>query len=183
MTLSYFFSQSGTPGTTITQLAFSPRENLIAWTDADGAFTRWPKPISDNFPDPVKLSIATNGAATIPVKPRTGLDLFGDLDDGPAPDVGGQQDDDVDLDDDMADIDEGWIVDDMDGALHKEPDVRRWDGNVKEMGKKFDHVSLAAHEANVFTVSITKAQPPFQPGSTPLENKKRYLGKHNHDFT
>lgn len=130
-----FFSQSGTPGTTITQLAFSPRENLIAWTDADGAFTRWPKPISDNFPDPVKVSIATNSATTIPAKPRTGLDLFGDLDDGPAPDAGGQHDDDIDLDDDMVDIDEGWIVDDMDGALHKEPDVRKWDGNVKEMGK------------------------------------------------
>jgi len=96
----------------------------------------------------VKVSVATNGAATIPVKPRTGLDLFGDLDDGPAPDVGGHGDDDVDLDDDMADIDEGWIVDDMDGALHKEPEGRRWDGNVKEMGENSTIFPSSTCEAN-----------------------------------
>ena len=122
-------SQSGNPGSTITNVAFSPRENLIAWTDTDGVFTRWPKPISDTFPDPVKNSISTNGSATIPTKLSTGLDLFGD--------DAGENDDtaNVDLGDDMLDLDDGWIVDDMDGALHTEPKVGRGDGFVKEMGE------------------------------------------------
>ncbi|KAF8813968.1 hypothetical protein BYT27DRAFT_7131270 [Phlegmacium glaucopus] len=149
-------NQSGNPGSTITNVAFSPRENLIAWTDTDGVFTRWPKAISDTFPDPVKNSISTNGSATIPTKLSTGLDLFGD---DSQDSVKGANDDaaDVDLNDDMLDVDDGWIVDDMDGALHAEPNVGQRDGFVKEM------------------VSITKAQPPFQPGSTPMDNKKRYL--------
>ena len=65
----------------------------------------------------------------------TGLDLFGEDDQ----DFGkGKNNDaaDVDLDDDMLDVDDGWIVDDMDGALHAEPKVGgRHDGFVKEMGE------------------------------------------------
>ena len=130
----YWFSQSGNPGSTITNAAFSPRENLIAWTDTDGVFTRWPKPISDTFPDPVRKAISTNGSATIPTKLSTGLDLFGE----DATDFGKSGNDDtanVDLDDDMLDVDDGWIVDDLDGALHAEPKVGRHDGFVKEMGE------------------------------------------------
>ena len=130
----FWFSQSGNPGSTITNVAFSPRENLIAWTDTDGVFTRWPKPISDTFPDPVKKTISTNGSATIPTKLSNGLDLFEE----DAKDIGKGGDDnaaDVDLDDDMLDVDDGWIVDDMDGALHAEPKVGRHDGFVKEMGE------------------------------------------------
>lgn len=124
-------------GTAITQLAFSPRENLIAWTDGDGAFIRWLKPIPETFPDPVKSSISTNGSATVPIKPKTGLDLFADETRDPV--SGGDNDNtgDVDLDDDMADIDDGWIVDDMDGALNAPPPPERSgkDGFVKEMGR------------------------------------------------
>jgi len=129
-------SQIGNPGSTITQVQFSPRENLLAWTDTDGVFSRWLMPISDNFPDPVKAAITTNGAATVSVKPKTGLDLWADdtiLAEGPSKekDIG----DDVALDDDMLDVDDGWIVDDMDGALHAEPEASKSVGFVKEMGK------------------------------------------------
>ena len=125
------FSQSGNPGSTITNVAFSPLENLIAWTDTDGVFTRWPKPISDSFPDPVRKAISTNGSATIPTKLSTGLDLFGE----DATDSGKTGNDDTADIDDMLDVDDGWIIDDMDGELHAEPKVGRHDGFVKEMGE------------------------------------------------
>ena len=170
----FWFSQSGNPGSTITNVAFSPRENLIAWTDIDGVFTRWPKPISDTFPDPVKPAISTNGSATIPIKLSTGLDLFGE--DAQDFEKGGKDDTaDLDLDDDMLDVDDGWIVDDMDGALHAEPTVGRRGGFVKEMGE-FCSLARIFVLLILLIVSITKAQPPFQPGSTPMDNKKRYLG-------
>ena len=91
-------------------------------------------PISDTFPDPVKTVISTTGSATIPTKLSTGLDLFAE---DPQDSGKGGNDDaaDVDLDDDMLDVDDGWIVDDLDGALHAEPKVGRRDGFVKEMGE------------------------------------------------
>lgn len=84
------------------------------------------------FPDSVRNVISTNESATIPTKPSTGLDLFEEdiQDSGKGGNV-----DTVDSDDDMPDIDDGWIVDDMDGALHAEPKVGRRDGFVKEMGE------------------------------------------------
>lgn len=175
--IDFWFSQSGNPGSTITNVAFSPRENLIAWTDTDGVFTRWPKAISDTFPDPVKHTISTKGPATIPTKLSTGLDLFGEDAQGSVKD-GNDDAADVDLDDDMLDVDDGWIVDDMDGALHTEPKVGRRDGFVKEMGESM-YAPFTCEDAltnGLLLVSITKAQPPFQPGSTPMDNKKRYLG-------
>ncbi|KAF5326398.1 hypothetical protein D9611_000497 [Ephemerocybe angulata] len=155
-------SQAGTPGSIITQLAFCPKRNLVAWTDNEGGFTRWAEPISNTFPDPIKPGIGTKASASTTITRKPDTDLFGE-------DVLGKDDvmDDeanmaaLDEDDDMLDIDKDWIVDDMDGALHDNEPVggagRSNAGFVKEM------------------VSITKAQPPFQPGSTPFQNKKRYL--------
>ena len=130
-------SETGNLGTAITQLAFSPRENLVAWTDGDGSFIRWPKPISDTFPDPVKSSISTNGSATVSIKPKTGLDLFAEETNEPAGAADLDNTGDVDLDEDMADIDDAWIVDDLDGALNDPPAPERAgkDGFVKEMGR------------------------------------------------
>jgi chromosome transmission fidelity protein 4 len=126
----------------------------------------------DTFPDPVRNVISTNGPTTIPTKLSTGLDLFG----ADTQDKGGNDDAaDVDLDDDMLDVDDGWIIDDLDGALHAEPKVGRHDGFVKEMGE-FCSLARMLRLIILLIVSITKAQQPFQPGSTPMENKKRYLG-------
>ncbi|KAF8893373.1 hypothetical protein BD779DRAFT_1436150 [Infundibulicybe gibba] len=139
-------------GSTITHLAFSPRDNLVAWTDTNGVFSRWQNPIPDAFPSPIKVTTATSAPATIPVKPPTGLDLF-------TADV-----ETVDPNNDFSDIDPNgdlenldWVVDDIPVGLHDEPKKRSKEEFVKEM------------------VSITKAQPPFQPGSTPADNRKRYL--------
>ncbi|KAH9484953.1 Minichromosome loss protein 1 [Psilocybe cubensis] len=153
-------SEKAHPESTICQLLFSPRKNLIAWTDTDGKFNRWARPIPSGMPDPIRSSISTKGSATISVKPHTGLDLFGDdtQEDSIAVDKEGA-DDDVDLDDDMADIDDGWIVDDLDGAHAPTADA---EGSSKE--KKVMRM-----------VNITEAQEAFQPGSTPMENRKRYL--------
>ncbi|KAF5376224.1 hypothetical protein D9615_008542 [Tricholomella constricta] len=148
-------SHPGTPGATITHLAFSPREDLIAWTDSKGGFNRWPKAIPDNFPDPVKRSVATNAAATIPARPKT--NLFDDI--AEATTINALRDDNAELDPGFDDVDDDWIIDDLGGGLQdaSEGAGKKQDAYVKEM------------------VSITKAQPPFQPASTPMDRKKRLL--------
>ncbi|KAJ8518145.1 hypothetical protein ONZ45_g4749 [Pleurotus djamor] len=149
-------SQAGSAGATVTELHFSPTRNLLVWTDSDGVFFRWPEPIPSSFPDPIKSSRAAS-TTTLPVKAPKEFSLFGDdttiddvLDGGVVDDIQGMGDGD------------DWIIDDLGGGVQDdEPaEVPETRGYVKEM------------------VSITKAQPPFQPGSTPMENKKRYLA-HN----
>ncbi|KAJ7497276.1 hypothetical protein FB451DRAFT_1018101 [Mycena latifolia] len=132
---------SSTPGVVVTQLAFSPTENLLAWTATDGAFSRWPQPIPPGIlPDPVKPIPKVAGSAADPttVKPSAIFDeddLEGDLNG-------------IDVEDDAPDdASEDWM----------EEDLKPSGDFVKEM------------------VSITKAQPPFQPGATPMVNTKQYL--------
>ncbi|KNZ76661.1 Minichromosome loss protein 1 [Termitomyces sp. J132] len=149
-------SQPATPGATITHLAFSPKDNLLAWTDTEGGFSRWHKPISETYPDPVRRSIATTAAATVTARPKS--NLFDDIAETASSSTRLQGDDGADPEPGYGDVDDDWIIDDLGGGLQDNPEsIRKTDGLVKEM------------------VSITKAQPPFQPGSTPLENRKRYL--------
>jgi chromosome transmission fidelity protein 4 len=144
--LAFLCSHAGTPGSTITQLAFSPRENLLAWTDTEGIFSRWLNPVPSTFPDPVKSSIATSAAAPVQAKLQTGLNLFaddflsgrGDTSSGAG--LGGV-DLDADLDGDtglkLGDMDDDWIIDDIGGgAVDDAVDGggRERGGYVKEMG-------------------------------------------------
>lgn len=112
---------------TITHLAFSPTENLIAWTDTDGVLTRWPSPIPSSAPDPVKTPrVSTNALQS---KPRHGTpDLFADINSvkgGDALDADG-------LEDDMPAMDDDWIIDDIGGGMEDEPEKSR---GIKEMGR------------------------------------------------
>ncbi|KAF5351668.1 hypothetical protein D9756_007710 [Leucocoprinus leucothites] len=147
-------------GAVVTSLAWCPQKNHLAWTDNNGEFFQWHNPISDAQPDPVKKTSVINASTTIPVKPKTGLDLFGEEPanvNGSTPGATGEETADIDID---ADDDyDNWIIDDLGGGMQDEPVVgnKAGDGYIKEM------------------VSITKAQPPFQPGSTPMENKRCFL--------
>ncbi|KAH9935365.1 uncharacterized protein B0H18DRAFT_975539 [Fomitopsis serialis] len=140
----------------VTEIAFSPSQNLIAWTDLEGTFTRWPEPIPASAPDPLKPSAASSATGVQKKRARTPtlFDIEADKEFA-GKDAGG----DVDVDDDVGvDLDnDDWILDDLGGGM--DDDDKKWSAKdgVKEM------------------VSVTKAQPAFQPGSTPMENKKRYL--------
>jgi chromosome transmission fidelity protein 4 len=71
---------------------------------------------------------------------------------------------------------EDWILDDVGDGMEDDVGAQGDDGHefVKEMGMEYFYI--AAYVLTFFTVSVTKAQPAFQPGSTPMENRKRYLG-------
>ena len=122
----YFTRQPGSPEAIVTQLAFSPTKNLIAWTDNTGAFSRWLEPIPDTLPSPVK--VARTGAATLSVKRKPeDTFLFGD-------DAAHVTTNDGVGDAGIEDLDDDWIIDDI-GKMDDEPE-----GNdpkskhIKEMG-------------------------------------------------
>ncbi|KAJ4486150.1 hypothetical protein J3R30DRAFT_3444617 [Lentinula aciculospora] len=157
--------QSANPNTVITQVAFSPKEHLIAWTDSSGNFVRWREPIPLNLPNSVKrLLTATTTTSKSGSGIPKGVDLFGEdnglsLDDLAAfeelNDPTGGDEEGIDFNIDDADF----VIDDVGGYLEDQTTKSRAkdDGLVKEM------------------VSITKAQPAFQSGSTPFQTNKRYL--------
>ncbi|TFL07400.1 WD40-repeat-containing domain protein [Pterulicium gracile] len=91
------FSTAVSPNTTVTQLAFSPTENTLVWTDYDGAINIWRNPVKDSFPSPVVAA---------PRRPVDDEDVAG------VPDDFMDQDDDVDGEDD-------WIIDDIGGSKGK----------------------------------------------------------------
>ncbi|KAJ8597474.1 WD40 repeat-like protein [Rhizopogon salebrosus TDB-379] len=137
----------GTPNAFTIQIAFSPTENLLAWTDTEGVLSRWRDAIPASSPDPIRQTAVSSAQGTT-TKRKSTPPLWGE-----EVAVDAEGDDPYGGDD--------WIIDDLGNGMEEEPEgvraTRAGDGFVKEM------------------VSITKAQPAFQPGSTPMENKKRYL--------
>ncbi len=156
----------------ITQIAFSPTKNLLAWTDFAGSLYRWSDPIPSSSPSPV-VSTSTS-ALTRPVRRGPTPTLFDD--EAVAHTSKQQANEDIGLGgaDDFEN--EDWILDDVGDGLGDDVGVQGDDGHefVKEMGMKY--FTLLQWVLTSFTVSVTKAQPAFQPGSTPMENRKRYLG-------
>ncbi|KAF8627825.1 hypothetical protein AX15_004246 [Amanita polypyramis BW_CC] len=145
-------------GAEIVQIAFSPRDNLLAWSDKNGGFTRWQKPIPDNLPGPVRPPGANQLSTSRETKPGGTANDFDAMDHSNVT----MDYNETDFDVNMNDIDDGlddpnFVIDDLGIRVRHEPEPAKREGYVKEM------------------VSITKAQPAFQPGSTPIVNRKRYL--------
>lgn len=156
----------------VSHLVFSPTQNLIAWTDADGTLSRWPNPVPSTSPDPVKPQTTSN--TVVPLKKISDPLSFGVGDEDGSKNVPGGLED-ATGDDSYGMYDDDWMIDDI-GILDRADDEKdqNEEGYAKEMGK-----SLDSHFFSVlicYTVSVTKAQPAFQPASTPMANKKRYLG-------
>ncbi|KAK7057212.1 chromosome segregation protein [Favolaschia claudopus] len=133
---------TGTSKTVVTQLAFSPVANVLAWTDSGGEFHRWIDPIQADLVVPIS-------------NPIEGLGTMFDDDDAEADIViGGDNDEPMDdVEDNVSEPEQDWLDDDNDATA---AGFTRSDF-VKEM------------------VSITQAQPPFQPGATPMQETKQLL--------
>lgn len=109
-------------GDAITGLAFSPTDNLLAYTSDSGSFTTWPGVIAPEHGHPVRLSNLNGGGGGNDVDMLDGEDLLDDDDED-----GGSDD---------------FVIDDMDGdgvgykekkSRYKSPD-RDCDG-AKEVGE------------------------------------------------
>ncbi|KAI0305537.1 WD40 repeat-like protein [Multifurca ochricompacta] len=139
----------------VTQLAFSPTKNLLAWADFTGSLYRWSDPIPSSSPSPVD-PVATS-LVTRPKRRGATPTLFDDDATARKPNEPVKEDTGLGGAEDFEN--EDWILDDVGDGMEDDLGAPGEDGNalVKEM------------------VSVTKAQPAFQPGSTPMENRKRYL--------
>ncbi|KAL1759502.1 hypothetical protein FB107DRAFT_271069 [Schizophyllum commune] len=137
----------------ITRLVFSPSQHMLAWTDSVGGLYRWWKPIPPTQPDTIQPSRAD----------ALKDDLFDAM-----PDIPLDDDEDAPMDDGRDKVNDKMndglddFLDDADMAYaderkrHREERKGLLDKNVREV------------------VSITEAQPPFQPGATPGK-QARYL--------
>jgi chromosome transmission fidelity protein 4 len=107
----------------VSDLAFSPTSNMIAFTSLDGSFTRWTSPIPAGHPDPVKTEEASAKALDRLLDDDFGDDLDEDM-----------EDKGEDVDDMIGEADD-WIVDD--DGLYAAEDGERTRGGRTEVGKWF----------------------------------------------
>jgi chromosome transmission fidelity protein 4 len=113
----------------ITQVAFSPSQNLLAWADTGGILTWWRDPIPAGSPDPAKAT-AAGGAQGVSVKRKSTPTLWGD-DPVNGDGVPGT----------VEDYGNDWIIDDIGIGMEDEHGEKRAvdvDGFVKEMGMFID---------------------------------------------
>lgn len=98
----------------------------------DGSLTRWKDPIPKDAPSPHEVKKVEQT-----VHSRARAALFGEDTDDMADDATGdnEKEPDVVLDDDM-DMDDDFVVDDLGGGMLDDgPELDKWKGGVREMGK------------------------------------------------
>ncbi|QRV76452.1 Minichromosome loss protein 1 [Ceratobasidium sp. AG-Ba] len=141
---------SGEANTPVTAIGFHPKRNMLAWM-INGILRQWASPIPASHPHP-----SSTRTTVAPPKPTDSTA------DAPMVEL---DPDDLVLDEDYGD---DWIVDDIGDGTHLDKPA------AKEKEKSSKRKSGAEKGVREM-VNITKAQPPFQPGSTSFRNKKRYL--------
>lgn len=116
----------------ITQIAFSPTRNLLAWTDFAGSLYRWSEPIPSSSPSPV-ASVSTS-ALTRPLRRGPTPTLFDD--DAVGHNSNQQPNEDIVIDGAEEFENEDWILDDVGDGMADDVGTKGDEGNafVKEMG-------------------------------------------------
>ena len=98
----YRFSHKPDLFSQICQIAFSPTQNLLAWSDTDGNLYRWNTPIPPSYSDPVRKPSGKDGILKEAKEDKDAMDGVDGVDEE-------DNGDDVNLEDDE------WIIDDLNG--------------------------------------------------------------------
>jgi chromosome transmission fidelity protein 4 len=119
----------------ITQIAFSPTKNLLAWTDFAGSLYRWSEPVPSSSPSPVAST--STSSLTRPVRRGPTPTLFDD--DAVVPTSNQQANEDTGLGGADNFENEDWILDDVGDGLEDDVGAQGDDGHafVKEMGMEY----------------------------------------------
>ncbi|KAK4049727.1 DNA polymerase alpha accessory factor Mcl1 [Microbotryomycetes sp. JL201] len=166
----------------ITQIAFSPdrNANLICWMDNNGWLVRWKEPIPSNLPAPAAPLHARNASvdSTAIVDKSAQRERAQTAKTKPANAAHAPIPDESDVGNDDGFDADGWLDDD-DGLL-AEAGVDDMDEDSRPSGKDRAITSWleSGHRkasSNAYVPPVPKGQEPFQPGSTPLREQRRYL--------
>lgn len=116
------------------QLAFSPSQNLLAWTDSEGILTWWKDPVPADSPDPVKQNMPTDISAKVKAASTSRNNDSDNNAIGKDPHAEGNDNGNV--------YDDDWIIDDLGDGMaddSAEDARKRGDEFVKEMGMSHCH--------------------------------------------
>ncbi|KAK4704612.1 chromosome transmission fidelity protein 4, partial [Phenoliferia sp. Uapishka_3] len=165
----------------ITDISFHPiaTANTLAWVDIGGHLNQWKDVLPSHLPDPSlipssKRDRSVSRAPSNGAKPKKGRSGFVD-DQASGEDLGddGNDDEDEDGEDGKRLEREDWIEDDLENEFGEDAQVRKRSEAVGDWAKGSGTEVEKSYTSSY--VSSSKGQDPFQPGSTPLKDKKRYL--------
>lgn len=158
----------------VTGLTWHPSSDALAWTDTNGQLVRWDGVLGSNYASPYE-AITFDNQSSARAKSRV-EDLFAGIDDDDddshrgGAGVEGQDEERRHREEgaDGADGLDDFVVDDEDGEYSS--------ALAAERRHKSKQKALQSARYGAFSsLATTKAQPAFQPNSTPMRNSRRFL--------
>ncbi|KAM0747338.1 hypothetical protein T439DRAFT_350138 [Meredithblackwellia eburnea MCA 4105] len=178
--------------------------NALAWVDNNGHLSRWSEVLPENEADPSfirrerEASERARSESVAPTrkfkssKPANMFDEEADADDLGDDDDGMRSMDDDKIghegeEDEFGHLDQGWIDDDLGMGDYDDLDqpppmprkigqsVNDWKREVASGGGSGGKYNSGAGGSSSSYLTSSKGQDPFQPGATPLKDRKRYL--------